>query len=107
MFNLEQEIKDTKVRLCLDCGKCTVVCPVAQFNPEFNPRLIIQKRLGNETWDAKRRNHLVLSQLPDVFERCNYQVKFPEFITALRTEAVKEGGRCSAAMAELFKLLCI
>ena len=46
MDKLEKKIKETKVRLCLDCGKCTVVCPVAQYNPEFNPRLIIQKSLG-------------------------------------------------------------
>jgi heterodisulfide reductase subunit D len=91
LFNLEQEIKDTKVRLCLDCGKCTVVCPVAQFNPEFNPRLIIQKRLNSKTGDAKDETIWSCLNCLMCLERCNYRVKFPEFITALRTEAVKEG----------------
>ncbi len=90
MQNLEKEIKETKVRLCLDCGKCTVVCPVAHYSPEFNPRLIIQKRLNGAGGD---RDETIWSCLncQMCLERCNYRVKFPEFITALRTEAVKEG----------------
>ncbi len=93
MDNLDKEIRDTKVRLCLDCGKCTVVCPVAQYNPEFNPRLIIQKRLGGS--DASTGDESIWScfNCQMCLERCNYNVKFPDFITALRTEAVKSGTR--------------
>jgi heterodisulfide reductase subunit D len=90
LFNLEQQIKDTKVRLCLDCGKCTVVCPVAQYNPEFNPRLIIQKRMGNNA-DSKDEAIWSCLNCNMCYERCNYRVKFPEFINALRAEAVKDG----------------
>jgi heterodisulfide reductase subunit D len=93
LFNLEKEIKDTKVRLCLDCGKCTVVCPVAQYSTEFNPRLIIQKRLGSKVCDVKDETIWSCLNCHMCDERCNYQVKFPEFINALRTEAVKEGAR--------------
>jgi heterodisulfide reductase subunit D len=89
--NLEKEIKDTRVRLCLDCGKCTVVCPVAQYSPEFNPRLIIQKRLSRKAGDMKDETIWSCLHCQMCYERCNYRVKFPEFITALRTEAVKDG----------------
>lgn len=91
MYNLEKEIKDTRVRLCLDCGKCTVVCPVAQFNPEFNPRLIIQKSLIKKEGDSKDETIWSCLNCQMCLERCNYRVKFPEFITALRTEQVKDG----------------
>jgi heterodisulfide reductase subunit D len=91
LFNLEQEIKDTRVRLCLDCGKCTVVCPVSQFSPEFNPRLIIQKRLNNKPGDARDETIWSCLHCQMCLEWCNYRVKFPEFITSLRTEAVKQG----------------
>ena len=93
MLNLEQEIKDTKVRLCLDCGKCTVVCPVAQFDSEFNPRLIIQKSLRHK--DCKVEDETIWSCLNChmCYERCNYRVKFPEFISALRAEAVEQGAQ--------------
>jgi Fe-S oxidoreductase len=90
---LENEIKDTKVRLCLDCGKCTVVCPVAQFSEDFNPRLIIQKRLGREACDIKDESIWSCLSCNMCYERCNYRVKFSEFISALRTEAVQEGAR--------------
>ena len=96
LSNLEQEVKDTKVRLCLDCGKCTVVCPVAQYNTDFNPRLIIQKSLvGGREGSPEVKDQAIWSCLncQMCFERCNYRVKFPEFITALRTEAVKAGTR--------------
>lgn len=93
MFNLDREIKDTKVRLCLDCGKCTVVCPVSQFDSDFNPRLIIQKRLGQKKWDIKDESIWSCFNCQMCYERCNYKVKFPEFINALRAEAVHEGTR--------------
>jgi heterodisulfide reductase subunit D len=104
--NLEKEIKETKVRLCLDCGKCTVVCPVAQYNPEFNPRLIIQKSLGNKGDRAGDESIWSCFNCLMCLERCNYNVKFPDFITALRTEAVgfgvqvqcSHGGSLQAAM---------
>jgi len=108
LFDIEREIKDTKVRLCLDCGKCTAVCPVAQYDPEFNPRLIIQRRLASKNhgrddtiWECLNC-HMC-------FERCNYHVKFPEFVCALRSEALQEGGQvqCShgGALQSLMRIM--
>jgi Fe-S oxidoreductase len=91
LFNLDQKIKDTKVRLCLDCGKCTVVCPVAQYSDEFNPRLIIQNKLGSKSGENNSEAIWSCLNCHMCFERCNYRVKFPEFITALRAESVQNG----------------
>ena len=91
MFDTEREIANTKINLCLDCGKCTVVCPVAQHDPDFNPRLIAQRRLGQSS--NAPRDDSIWSCLSCYMctERCNYHVRFPEFIRALRFEAL-EGG---------------
>ncbi len=93
LADLREKIKDTKVRLCLDCGKCTVVCPVSQFDSTFNPRLIIQKRLSQLADPNPAPDESIWSCLncQMCLERCNYQVKFPEFITALRTESAQNG----------------
>jgi heterodisulfide reductase subunit D len=93
LAKLDKEIKETKVRLCLDCGKCTVVCPTAQHDADFNPRLIIQRRLRHR--DSAGQDETIWSCLNCnmCLERCNYRVEFPRFITALRTEAVKGGVR--------------
>lgn len=91
MFDIEREIKETRVRLCLDCGKCTVVCPVAQYDQEFNPRLIIQRRLAGH--DHYEQDDTIWRCLDCrmCFERCNYHVRFPEFIRTLRSEAILKG----------------
>ena len=91
MFDVDREIQDTRVRLCLDCGKCTVVCPVAQCNPDFNPRLIAQRRLGRRKNSPQDETIWSCLSCHLCVERCNYRVAFPEFISALRWEARNAG----------------
>lgn len=91
MFDLPTVITSTHVRLCLDCGKCTVVCPVARYDPQFNPRLIVQRALRKDSqslldeqiWSCLGCNMCV--------ERCNYNVRFTDFIIALRQKGLSEG----------------
>ena len=91
MLDLQSVISDTGVRLCLDCGKCTVVCPVARYDAEFNPRRIVQDILihngrspvSNTIWSCISCNMCM--------ERCNYNVKFTDFIRFLRYRALEEG----------------
>lgn len=90
---MEQQLRDTKIRLCLDCGKCTVVCPVAQHDPQFNPRLIAQRRLTQTEPVSKDESIWDCISCYMCVERCNYMVKFPEFIHAIRAEALAEGVR--------------
>ena len=93
MFDTEREIKDTKIHLCLDCGKCTVVCPVAQHDSAFNPRLIAQRRMRRES--SASQDDAIWSCLSCYMctERCNYHVRFPDFIHALRFEALSQGSQ--------------
>jgi len=91
MFDLQSMVTDTRIRLCLDCGKCTVVCTVARYDAEFNPRLIVQEVLkqdGNGPVDEKIWSCISCNMC---MERCNYNVNFTEFIRALRHKAVEEG----------------
>lgn len=105
MHNLEREIKETNIRLCLDCGKCTVVCPIAQYDPNFNPRLIAKRRLTQKRHDL--RDDTIWSCLSCYMcvERCNYHVKFPKFIHALRAEALADGARVHCSHGESFQSL--
>ena len=85
--------RDANIRLCLDCGKCTVVCPVARHDSGFNPRLIVQKRLSSNGLDYKDETIWECVSCYMCVERCNYRVNFPEFIHNLRAEALEEGSR--------------
>lgn len=90
-FNFEKEVTEIRARLCLDCGKCTAVCPVAQLDSDFNPRLIVQRRLsGNGAAPSDESIWSCLGCYACV-ERCNYRVQFPDFINALRYEARQNG----------------
>ena len=91
MFDLQSVISDTKVRLCLDCGKCTVVCPVARYDPEFNPRRIVQEALKQNGRSPVGRTIWSCISCNMCMERCNYNVKFTEFIRSLRYKALEEG----------------
>jgi heterodisulfide reductase subunit D len=88
---VSEQIKETRIRLCLDCGKCTTFCPVAACNPEFNPRLMIQRTLNRSSVDPS--DELIWSCLncQTCQQYCNYNVKFPDFMVAVRQEAVKSG----------------
>lgn len=107
--NIEREIKDTNIRLCLDCGKCTVVCPVAQYDPAFNPRLIAQRRLSQNSRGSRDETIWSCLNCYMCVERCNYHVKFPRFIQALRAESLSEGTQiqCShgGAMQTMMRLM--
>lgn len=91
MFELQRVINETKIRLCLDCGKCTVVCPVAKYDEEFNPRRIVQEILKENGLGPVDQNiwHCIGCNM--CMERCNYNVKFTEFIKFLRYRALSQG----------------
>ncbi len=91
VLDFNKVIKETGIRLCLDCGKCTVVCPVNRYNEEYNPRRIVQDALLGHSdvyanvniWQCLGCNMCV--------ERCNYKVAFPDFVRALRSKAQDNG----------------
>ena len=57
-MNLEDIIQKTKTYYCLECGKCTSICPIAKYDPSFSPRMMIENALlGFE-------DELVLNQKP-------------------------------------------
>ena len=91
MFDFQSVISDTKVRLCLDCGKCTVLCPVARYDAEFNPRRIVQEALKQNGRGPLDETIWACLSCNMCMERCNYNVKFTDFIRSLRYKALEEG----------------
>jgi len=86
-----------------------MVCPIARYNPEFNPRLIVQR--NQEMKEQNLQDEAIWSCLNCYMclERCNYRVEFPEFIRILRTEAISKGtqAQCShgGALQSLMHLM--
>lgn len=44
--NLEQTIRTSGVLRCLECGKCTAICPIARFDGGFSPRVTVGRALA-------------------------------------------------------------
>jgi len=88
---LKLDSENSKLRLCLDCGKCTTFCPVAACNPDFNPRRIVQQSLNPNL--ANTQNSLIWSCLEcgTCQQFCNYNIDFPRFITGRRQQLVQNG----------------
>ena len=92
MSYIEDLIDDTGVYDCVECGKCTTVCPVAALNPEFAPRLIVVKAiegLSEETVDEKDLWSCLTCSICS--NLCPYDVDYCELIRGMRVEAKSKG----------------
>jgi len=91
-LNLGDIIQETKAYYCLECGKCTSVCPVARYDPSFSPRAIIEDALlGFE--DELVFNQKLFSCLTcyTCQQLCPADVDFPMFIQKARAIAQDNG----------------
>lgn len=98
MKDIQQIITDTGAYNCLDCGKCTVVCPVSRYDMSFSPRRIVDNTILNDN-----ENRMDYGQVWDCItcamceERCQSGVKYTELIRSLRENAHDAGcnGECT------------
>ncbi|MFC2040342.1 (Fe-S)-binding protein, partial [Chloroflexota bacterium] len=92
MDHIRKIIAETNAYSCVDCGKCTVACPVAQRNPEFAPRGLVDELHGEEQaiitghklWDCITCGRCEI--------HCPSDVKFAEMVKHVRGLAY-DGGR--------------
>lgn len=91
-------LQEYKTYYCLDCGKCTSVCPVSKHDPDFSPRRIVEKAV-HEGWAALLKDPITWECLTCHMcsLRCPADVRFINFIRRLRTDALPQGnsGRCT------------
>lgn len=107
-MDIEKAIKETHAYRCLDCGKCTAVCPLARLNPLYSPRLTVERALwgGDLAHDRLLWSCLTCEACS---ERCQSDVAYSEFIRHLRTQAWKDGqsGECAhgGALQTLMRMM--
>jgi len=90
--NLEDIVQETKTYYCLECGKCTSVCPVARYDPSFSPRRMIETALlgfGDELLlDRELFSCLTCYTCQ---QKCPSDIDFPVFVRKARNLAQNNG----------------
>ena len=102
MSGIKKIIEDTGAFDCVECGKCTSLCPVAKRNPNFAPRLIVVKAQEGMEEEIKADKDIWSCITCEICnDMCPYEVNFSGFIQRMRGEAVEYGNMptCSQAGA--------
>ena len=91
-YDVAAEPGGENIKLCFACGLCTASCPVADIDPDYNPRRIIRMVL------LGMRKEVLSSSLPWLCSQCYtcqahcpQNVDFADVMKALRNMAVREG----------------
>ena len=90
--NIEIAIKKSKAYLCLECGKCTGICPVSKFNHGFSPRVLVNKTIRSNNLDLLKDVNIwncLTCKLCD--ERCPAGINYLDLTLTTRLEAKKIG----------------
>jgi Fe-S oxidoreductase len=90
--NIKEAFEATAAYNCLECGKCTGICPVSLSGMDFSPRILVKKALlefFDELWTDEGLWECLTCDL--CRERCHSDVNLPEFIRRIRTESRKMG----------------
>ncbi len=98
MNTLKDAIKQTNAFDCLDCGKCTASCPIAQVNNGYSPRRVVaHTRL--HSMEETRRDPMLWACLTcrSCEAGCPADVDYSSLTLSLRAEAQEHGqhGICS------------
>jgi len=91
-WNLEHRIYS-----CLDCGKCTAVCPVSRRESAFSPRALVEAIINDEQALLADNRLWACLTCRRCSEVCPSDVRFGEFTRDLRAWARGNGqeGHCS------------
>ena len=95
---LKDRIRTTNALACLDCGKCTSVCPVSRFGGQYSPRLMVRESAQNLN-GSLLQNYDLWSCLTckRCLAVCPSNVQYNELTQVLRSGATAQGfqGKCS------------
>lgn len=101
-MNLLEEVKKTNAFACLECGKCTSVCPVSRYSQQYSPRSLLNHSVKGE-FDQLFQNYdlwscLTCRRCDDV---CISNIRYIDLTRMLRNQARGSvfQGRCSHAGA--------
>jgi heterodisulfide reductase subunit D len=91
-LTLEDILQDTKAYYCLECSKCTSICPVAKYDLSYSPRSAIEDTMLG--WRNEGIHDNKLFSCLGCYAcslRCPTDVDFPAFVRGVRSLAFDAG----------------
>ncbi len=87
-----ETIQSSGILRCLECGKCTAICPIARFDGGFSPRVTVSRALARNDEELFRDDRLwsCLNCLR-CSETCPANVDYSALTIAVRAEARRYG----------------
>jgi len=90
--SLEQTIHESGVLRCLECGKCTAICPIARYDGGFSPRVTVGRALIRHDEALLRDDRLwTCLNCLQCSQVCPAAVDYSSLTTAVRIEARRLG----------------
>jgi heterodisulfide reductase subunit D len=86
------QLKKNRAFSCLECGKCTAVCPISRFNSSYSPRRLVASGVFYGAGDLVSDTLLwscLTCQLCS--QRCPVDVRYSDYMRDVRAEAVRQG----------------
>ena len=92
MESATEQLKKSRALFCLECGKCTAVCPISKFNNSYSPRRLLAEGLfydaGNLVSDRLLWSCLTCQLCS---QRCPVDVHYSEYMRDVRMIAHRLG----------------
>ena len=89
---LEQTIRASGVLRCMECGKCTAICPMARYDGGFSPRLTVSRALMHHDEALLQDDRLwTCIHCLQCNQTCPAAVDYSDLTMALRVEARRLG----------------
>ena len=101
-----EQLKKTRAFLCLECGKCTAVCPISVYNSSYSPRRMLAQGLFYGADDLITDNLLwscLTCQLCS--QRCPVDVRYSEYMRDVRAEAARRNESGTASHGGAFQYI--
>jgi Fe-S oxidoreductase len=93
-MNLQAIIQRTHAYRCLDCGKCTGICPLARVDPDYSPRRIVERVVYGRAEDVIGDPQIWACMTCGLCSAiCPSSVDFGRFILEMRAAAFESGER--------------